>query len=220
MDKPHITLIGMGLIGSSIGHALKRGDLASHITGYARSATTRQKALSIGFVDSIADSLQQAVADADIVFLNVPVGMIADIVKDMAASLKPGAIVTDVGSVKKSVMDAVQAHLPENTTFVPAHPIAGTELSGPEAGFAELFDNRWCIITPDAETDKQAVKTVSDLFMPISGEIIEFNESLETNPEKVNEDPYGEGWMIKVKISNPSELDELLSSEEYSSSVG
>ena len=100
MDKPHITLIGMGLIGSSIGHALKRGELASHITGYARSATTREKALSIGFVDSIADSLQQAVVDADIVFLNVPVGMIADIVKDMAASLKSGAIVTDVGSVK------------------------------------------------------------------------------------------------------------------------
>lgn len=171
MDKPHITLIGMGLIGSSIGHALKRGDLASHITGYARSATTRQKALSIGFVDSIADSLQQAVADADIVFLNVPVGMIADIVKDMAASLKPGAIVTDVGSVKKSVMDAVQAHLPENTTFVPAHPIAGTELSGPEAGFAELFDNRWCIITPDAETDKQAVKTVSDLWQAMGSDV-------------------------------------------------
>ena len=171
MDKPHITLIGMGLIGSSIGYALKRGELASHITGYARSAATREKALSLGFVDSIADSLQQAVADADIVFLNVPVGMIADIVKDMAASLKPGVLITDVGSVKKSVMNAVDAYLPENATFIPAHPIAGTELSGPEAGFAELFDNRWCILTPDVETDKQAVKTVSDLWQAMGSDV-------------------------------------------------
>ena len=171
MDKPHVTLIGMCLIGSSIGHALKRGDLAAHITGYARSAETREKALSIGFVDSIADSLQEAVADADIVFLNIPVGMIAEIVKDMAPSLKPGAIVTDVGSVKKSVMDAVHEHLTENTAFVPAHPIAGTELSGPEAGFAELFDNRWCILTPDAETDKKAVKTISDLWQAMGSDV-------------------------------------------------
>lgn len=171
MDKPHITLIGMGLIGSSIGHALKRGDLAAHIIGYARSAETRQKALNIGFVDSIADSLKGAVADADIVFLNVPVGMIAEIVRDMAPSLKPGAIVTDVGSVKKSVMDAVHEHLTENTTFVPAHPIAGTELSGPEAGFAELFDNRWCILTPDSETDKQAVQTISDLWRAMGSDV-------------------------------------------------
>ena len=171
MDKPHITLIGMGLIGSSIGHALKRGDLAAHITGYARSAETRQKALNIGFVDSIADSLKGAVANADIVFLNVPVGMIAEIVRDMAPSLKPGAIVTDVGSVKKSVMDAVHEHLTENTPFVPAHPIAGTELSGPEAGFAELFDNRWCILTPDSETDKQAVQTISDLWRAMGSDV-------------------------------------------------
>ena len=171
MDKPHITLIGMGLIGSSIGHALKRGDLAAHITGYARSAETRQKALNIGFVDSIADSLKGAVANADIVFLNVPVGMIPEIVRDMAPSLKPGAIVTDVGSVKKSVMDAVHEHLTANTTFVPAHPIAGTELSGPEAGFAELFDNRWCILTPDSETDKQAVQTISDLWRAMGSDV-------------------------------------------------
>ena len=171
MDKPHITLIGMGLIGSSIGHALKRGDLAAHITGYARSEETRQKALNIGFVDSIADSLKEAVAEADIVFLNVPVGMIAEIVRDMATSLKPGAIVTDVGSVKKSVMDAVHEHLTKNTTFVPAHPIAGTELSGPEAGFAELFDNRWCILTPDSETDKQAVQTISDLWRAMGSDV-------------------------------------------------
>ena len=171
MDKPHITLIGMGLIGSSIGHALKRGDLAAHITGYARSAETRQKALNIGFVDSIADSLKGAVANADIVFLNVPVGMIAEIVRDMAPSLKSGAIVTDVGSVKKSVMDAVHEHLTANTNFVPAHPIAGTELSGPEAGFAELFDNRWCILTPDSETDKQAVQTISDLWRAMGSDV-------------------------------------------------
>ena len=171
MNKPHITLIGMGLIGSSIGHALKRGDLAAHITGYARSEETRQKALNIGFVDSIADSLKRAVADADIVFLNVPVGMIAEIVRDMAPLLKPGVIVTDVGSVKKSVMDAVHEHLTENTTFVPAHPIAGTELSGPEAGFAELFDNRWCILTPDSETDNQAVQTISDLWRAMGSDV-------------------------------------------------
>ena len=136
----------MGLIGSSIGHALKRGDLAAHITGYARSAETRQKALNIGFVDSIADSLKGAVADADIVFERTR-GDDGEIVRDMAPSLKPGAILTDVGSVKKSVMDAVHEHLTENTTFVPAHPIAGTELG--LRLVLPVFDNRWCILTPD-----------------------------------------------------------------------
>lgn len=171
MSAPNIALIGLGLIGSSIGHALKRGSLAAEITGTAQSQATRDKALSLGFVDSVHDTAEAAVIDADIVFLNVPVGILPEIAAQILPHMKSGAILTDVGSVKKSVLDAVLPILPETIHFIPGHPIAGTEQSGPEAGFAGLFDNRWCILTPPENADAAAVKTLQTLWESIGSRV-------------------------------------------------
>jgi cyclohexadieny/prephenate dehydrogenase len=148
-----IALIGIGLIGSSISHAVRRGKLADRITGHARTAETRATALQLGLIDEAYENAAEAVRDADLVILCVPVGACGTVAREIAPHLKPGAIVTDVGSVKGSVVADVAPHIPEGVHFVPGHPIAGTENSGPESGFAELFDNRWCILTPSVGDD-------------------------------------------------------------------
>lgn len=152
----HVALIGLGLIASSISHAMRRANMDTRITGYARSATTRGKARELGLCDKVYDSVTDAVRGADLVILAVPVGAMGAVSAEIAPFLKKGAVVTDVGSVKRSVIDAVVPNLPNGVHFVPGHPLAGTEKSGPEAGFASLFDNRWCLLTPDASTDKDA----------------------------------------------------------------
>ncbi len=156
-----VALIGLGLIASSMFWAMKRGGLAGHVTGYARSAETRETARRIGLCDTVCDTLAEAVADADLVVLAVPVGVMGQLAQDLAPYLKPGATVTDVGSVKGHVISDVAPHIPEGVHFVPAHPLAGTEHSGPESGFATLFDNRWCLIVPSEGSDPEAVETLS-----------------------------------------------------------
>lgn len=156
-----VALIGLGLIASSMFWAMKRGGLAGHVTGYARSAETRDTARRIGLCDTVCDTLTEAVTDADLVVLAVPVGVMGDIAAAIAPHLKPGATVTDVGSVKGQVITDVAPHIPEGVHFVPAHPLAGTEHSGPESGFATLFDNRWCLIVPSEGTEPEAVETLS-----------------------------------------------------------
>jgi cyclohexadieny/prephenate dehydrogenase len=148
-----VALLGLGLIGSSISHASRRKGLVGHFAGYARSAETRATALDIGIVDSVHDTAAAAVAEADLVILCTPVGTYAELAKDIAPHLKSGAILTDVGSVKGAVVRDVAPHLPLHVQFIPGHPIAGTEQSGPRSGFASLFDNRWCILTPTAQSD-------------------------------------------------------------------
>ena len=143
-----VALIGLGLIGSSIAWAAKRGGVAGEITGHAHSAATRAKARSLGFCDRVCETAAEAAAGADLVSLCVPVGVCGAVAAEIAPALKPGAIVSDVGSVKATVIAAMAQHIPAGVHFVPAHPIAGTEHSGPESGFAELFDDRWCILTP------------------------------------------------------------------------
>ena len=143
-----VALIGLGLIGSSIAWAAKRGGLAGEIVGHARSAETRAKAAELGFCDRVCETAAEAATGADLVILCVPVGVCGAVAAEISAVLKPGAIVSDVGSVKASLIADVAPHIPEGVHFVPAHPIAGTEHSGPESGFAELFDDRWCILTP------------------------------------------------------------------------
>jgi cyclohexadieny/prephenate dehydrogenase len=156
-----VALIGLGLIASSMFWAMKRGGLAGHVTGYARSTETRDTARRIGLCDTVCDTLAEAVADADLVVLAVPVGVMGQLAQDLAPYLKPGATVTDVGSVKGHVISDVAPHIPEGVHFVPAHPLAGTEHSGPESGFATLFDNRWCLIVPSEGSDPEAVETLS-----------------------------------------------------------
>ncbi len=152
-----VALIGLGLIASSIFWATRRMNLAENVTGYARSAETRETARRIGLCDEVFDTLEDTVKDADLVVLAVPVGAMGDVAKVIGPHLKKGATVTDVGSVKRAVIDAVTPHIPEGVHFVPAHPLAGTEHSGPESGFAELYDNRWCLIVPPPHTNEEAV---------------------------------------------------------------
>ena len=172
MSKPNIALIGLGLIGSSLGHALKKNDLAAHVSGYARSAETRQKALDIGFVDSVHETAVETVIDADIVFFNTPLSVIKQLAEDIAPGLKDNAILTDVGSVKAGVQKDLAEILDRRIHFVPGHPIAGTEQSGPEAGFAELFEERWCILTPDETTSLIAVEEVTKLWRGMGSEVV------------------------------------------------
>ena len=156
-----VALIGLGLIASSMFWAMKRGGLAGHVSGYARSAETRDTARRIGLCDMVCETLAETVTDADLVVLAVPVGVMGDLAIEIAPYLKQGATVTDVGSVKGQVITDVAPHIPEGVHFVPAHPLAGTEHSGPESGFATLFDNRWCLIVPSEGSEPEAVDTLS-----------------------------------------------------------
>lgn len=156
-----VAIIGLGLIGSSLGHAIKRKGLAKHITGYARSQETRDKALEIGFVDSVFETASGAVEDADLILICVPVGICGSVTEEISNALKAGSIITDVGSAKQAVIAGMAPHVPDNVHFIPGHPIAGTEHSGPEAGFATLFDGRWCILTPLPGTNEDALKRLT-----------------------------------------------------------
>jgi cyclohexadieny/prephenate dehydrogenase len=159
-----VALIGVGLIGSSLAHAIRRGSLAAHIAGYSHTAGTRKRAAELGFCHSIHEDPAEAVRDADLVVLCTPVGSFAQMAPMIAGALKPGSIVTDVGSVKMAVIRDVGPHVPAGVHFVPGHPIAGTEHSGPDAGFAELFDGRWCILTPPPGTEQAAIDTLSEFW--------------------------------------------------------
>ncbi|HPG21992.1 MAG TPA: prephenate/arogenate dehydrogenase family protein [Amaricoccus sp.] len=156
MAFERVALIGLGLIASSISHAMRRAGIASEITGHSRSAGTRAEAARLGLCE-VRETAAEAVRDADLVILCVPVGAMEAVAREIAPVLKAGATVTDVGSVKGGVIAAVAPHLPATVRFIPGHPLAGTEHSGPAAGFAELFDNRWCLLTPLPGTDPGAL---------------------------------------------------------------
>jgi cyclohexadieny/prephenate dehydrogenase len=152
-----VALIGLGHIASSIGHGMRKHKLAGHVAGHARSGATMDTAKRTGFIDSAHASAAEAAKDADLVVLCTPVGSYGALAAEIAPHLKKGAILTDVGSVKMAVIRDIAPHLPEGVHFVPGHPVAGTEHSGPTSGFAELFEGRWSILTPEAATDAAAV---------------------------------------------------------------
>jgi cyclohexadieny/prephenate dehydrogenase len=167
MTKPlfeTIALIGIGLIGSSLARVIRSEGLANHIAIATRSAATLETARQLGLGDSYFSSNADAVANADLVIVSVPVGASEAVAREIGPHLKPGAIITDVGSTKASVVRQMQPHLPKSAHFVPGHPIAGTEQSGPEAGFAKLFEGRWCILTPPAGTDDAAVAQLTQFW--------------------------------------------------------
>jgi len=166
-----VALIGLGLIGSSLSHAMRRQGLARSIVGHAQSATTRDTALRLGLVTSVYATAAEAVAGADLVILCTPIGAYRELAGAIAPALSPGAIVTDVGSVKGSVVRDVGPHLPAGVHFIPGHPIAGTEHSGPEAGFAELFDGRWCILTPPNGADRAAVDRLKAFWIALGSHV-------------------------------------------------
>ena len=152
-----VALLGIGLIASSIALGARKHGLAGSIAGHARTAETRATALELGLCDQVYASAAEAVKDADLVIFCVPIGAMAAMAKEIAPHLKPGAVLTDVGSVKKAVIDAIGPYVPGGVEFIPGHPLAGTEHSGPRAGFASLFDNRWCLLTPLDGSDPDAL---------------------------------------------------------------
>lgn len=174
-DQPvfqQVALIGLGLIAGSMAHAMRENGLAARITGYARSAATRDEARALNLCE-VMDSAAEAVRGADLVVLAVPVGAMGLVAAEIAPHLAPGAMITDVGSVKQSVIDAVAPHLPDHAVFIPGHPLAGTEHSGPAAGFATLFVNRWWLLTPLPDTDPQAVARLRALITGMGAHVEE-----------------------------------------------
>lgn len=170
-----VALIGLGLIASSMAHAIRRGGLAGEIVGTARTPETREIARADGLCDRVTDTAAEAVAGADLVVLCVPVGAMGPLAGEIAPHLAPGATVSDVGSVKRSVIDAVAPHLPDGVHFVPAHPLAGTEHSGPRSGFASLFDNRWCLLVPVDGTDPAATDRLRALWEGMGANVDEMD---------------------------------------------
>ena len=166
-----VALIGVGLIGSSMAHAMRRAGLAAHIAGYTRREETRRSAQKAGFADSLHSDLAPCVRDADLVVLATPVGSFSELAPRIAPYLAEGAILTDVGGVKTAVIRDVGPHVPGKVHFIPGHPIAGTEQSGPESGFAELFDGRWCILTPPPGTDPEAVAKLKDFWVRCGSQV-------------------------------------------------
>jgi len=166
-----LALIGAGLIGSSIARAARAQGAARSIVATARSPQTRRRVAELGLADQVVESNAAAVEGADLVIVCVPVGACGAIAEEIGPRVAPGAIVSDVGSVKGSVVRDMAPHLPKGTHFVPAHPVAGTEYSGPDAGFAELFVNRWCILTPPAGTDAKAVQKLTAFWQLLGAHV-------------------------------------------------
>ena len=161
---PKVALIGIGLIGSSLSHVIRREKLAGHIAVSTRSPATLKRAEELGLGDSYLADPADAVRDADLVVVSVPVGASGDVAKAISGALKPGAILTDVGSTKGSVVAQMTPHVPAGVHFIPGHPIAGTEHSGPDSGFADLFDGRWCILTPPPGSDPDAISRLTQFW--------------------------------------------------------
>jgi cyclohexadieny/prephenate dehydrogenase len=170
-----VALIGLGLIAGSMAHAMRLHGLAGEIVGTARSAETRETAAKINLCDRIVDTAAEAVQDADLVVLAVPVGAMGAVAAEIGPHLKKGATVTDVGSVKQAVIDAVGPHIPEGVDFVPGHPLAGTEHSGPLSGFASLFQNRWCLLVPTANSSADAAARLRALWEGMGANVDEMD---------------------------------------------
>ncbi|TXI05677.1 MAG: prephenate/arogenate dehydrogenase family protein [Pseudorhodobacter sp.] len=170
-----VALIGLGLIASSMAHAMRQFGLAGEIVGYAKTEETRRVALEIGICDRVFGTAGEAAAGADLVVLAIPVGAMAEIAADIGPHLSQGACVTDVGSVKQAVIEAVGPHIPEGVAFVPAHPLAGTEHSGPRSGFATLFQNRWCLLTPTEKSTPEATQRLRRLWEAMGSNVDEMD---------------------------------------------
>ena len=159
-----VALIGIGLIGSSLARRIRRDGLANHIAASARRKETLDKVRELGLADTVTADPAEAARNADLIVICTPVGAYADIAKAIARALKPGAVVSDVGSVKRAAVDLLAPHLPKHAHLVPGHPVAGTEHSGPESGFSTLFEGHWTILTPPQGTDPKAVERVAELW--------------------------------------------------------
>lgn len=170
MAYTRVALVGLGLIASSISHAMRRAGMMARITGHARSEATRREARALGLAE-VFPTAAEAVAGADLVILCTPVGAMEEVAREIAPHLTEGATVTDVGSVKRAVIETVAPHLPERARFIPGHPLAGTEHSGPGAGFASLFDNRWCLLTPPRDVDPKPLAELTAFWTALGARV-------------------------------------------------
>lgn len=175
MIAKQVTIIGFGLIGSSLARIIRRDNLAARIVCGDQSDVVCHKVMELQLADATTTDIAESVKGSDLVILAMPVGASGQVAQAIGGTLEQGAVVTDVGSVKQSVIAAVQPHLPPHVDFVPAHPIAGTEHSGPEAGFPELFIGRWAILTPLPDTPLNAIEKVTKLW-EATGANLEFME--------------------------------------------
>ena len=166
-----LALIGIGLIGSSIARAVRLKGLARHIAISTRKAATLDEARALGLGDSYTLDAAEAVRDADLVILCTPIGAYHQVMSDIAPSLMQGAILSDVGSVKRHVMKVVEPLLPQGIHFIPGHPLAGTEHSGPASGFPELFEGRWCVLTPVEGADRMAVDRLTSFWGALGSKV-------------------------------------------------
>jgi cyclohexadieny/prephenate dehydrogenase len=166
-----VSIIGLGLIGSSLARAVRATMPTVALTGTDSDAGVRARVLELGLLDDVADTPGAAVVDADLVLLATPLGAFAEIGAAIAPDLAPGTVVSDTGSAKQVVLDALAGLLPPHVHLVPAHPVAGTERSGPDAGFPDLFRDRWCILTPPPGADAAAVARVAEFWSRLGSRV-------------------------------------------------
>ena len=176
-DFNNICIVGLGLIGGSVGLAIKKKKLLCKTIGYAKTKKTLTKATDRGLVDSTESTLSRAVEKADLVILATPLSTFKPLIQEMAPFLKRGCIITDTGSAKYLVIEELKDLIPSGVEFIPGHPIAGTEESGPDSGFPELFDNRWCILTPTKNNSKDSIQAIKN-FWELLGSKVEIMDAL------------------------------------------
>ena len=172
-----VCIIGLGLIGGSIGLSMKKNNFESKIIGHAKTEKTRSRAVERGFVDNAEKNLVKAVNGADLIILATPLSTFKPIITEIAPFLKKGSVVTDTGSAKFTVLEELKDLIPEEVEFIPGHPIAGTEESGPDSGFPELFENRWCILTPTKDNSEESIKSIK-YFWELLGSKVEIMDAL------------------------------------------
>ena len=166
-----ICIIGCGLIGSSIARAVKKNNLSDKIVSSNRSAAINQKVIELKIVDESSSDTEKMVTNSDLIIIATPLSSYENIILKIKDSLKSGCILTDVGSVKGVVLNLVEKHIPKNISWIPSHPIAGTEESGPESGFSELFKNRWCILTPSKKAKEKDIKLLKIFWEKIGSKV-------------------------------------------------
>ena len=172
-----VCIIGLGLIGGSIGLSMKKNNFESKVIGYAKTERTLSRAVERGLVDDAEKNLVKAVNGADLIILATPLSTFKSIIKEIAPFLKKGSIVTDTGSAKFTVLEELKDLIPKDVEFIPGHPIAGTEESGPDSGFPELFENRWCILTPTKDNSEESIKSIK-YFWELLGSKVEIMDAL------------------------------------------
>jgi len=168
----HIAIVGLGLIGGSLAQAVRSKRLAKRVTAFGRNPERLQKAQQLGLIDGYQVGFDSGFEEVDLVVIATPVGIIVELTQAIAPHLRPGTIVTDVGSVKAAIVAALESQLPRNIKFIGGHPIAGTENSGFEASFAELFENRMCVLTPTVSSDQNALEQIRDLWTAAGSSVV------------------------------------------------